>query len=114
VNGREPFPELVMRPVAKDDVDGLVATVRGLSRQSMYQRFFTVLPDPTPVVARHLALVDHRDHQALVVLDGSMSGSTARRRPSASTSPRSSSRFGSNPSQGSSPHVAVRRQRRAV
>ncbi len=70
MNGREPFPALVMRSSTRDDLPAVAATYRKLSSQSLYQRFFTLLPDPTPLVARQLALVDHRDHEAFVVLDG--------------------------------------------
>jgi GNAT superfamily N-acetyltransferase len=70
MNGREPFPDLVVRPVTTDDHDGIVASFRRLSPESTYRRFFTLLPDPEPFVTRHLALVDHQDHEALVVLDG--------------------------------------------
>jgi GNAT superfamily N-acetyltransferase len=70
VNGRQPFPELVLRPVEVGDADAIVATFRGLSDTSLYRRFFTLMPDPSPLVLKHLALVDHHDHEALVVLDG--------------------------------------------
>jgi len=70
MNGREPFPDLVVRPVTADDHDGIVASLRRLSPQSTYRRFFTLVPDPEPFVTRHLALVDHLDHEAYVVLDG--------------------------------------------
>ncbi len=70
MNGREPFPELRLRPVADGDVDGIVDALKRLSRQSLYQRYFTAPPDPTRLVTAHLAVVDHRDHEALVVLDG--------------------------------------------
>ncbi len=69
MNGREPFPELTLRPFGHADLEGTVATFKRLSRQSLYRRFFTLMPDPSPFVARHLERVDHRDHQALVVLD---------------------------------------------
>jgi GNAT superfamily N-acetyltransferase len=70
VNGREPFPDLVMRPVDGADLDDIVSALRRLSPRSLYQRFFTAPPDPTRMVTTHLALVDHRDHEAFVVLDG--------------------------------------------
>jgi acetyltransferase len=70
MNGREPFPDLTLRVVDNRDVDAIVAAYRGLSPQSLYRRFFTLMPDPAPLVERHLSLVDHRDHEALVVLDG--------------------------------------------
>lgn len=70
MNGRVPFPELELRPVAPGDLPAVSRAYRGLSRQSLYQRFFTLMPDPTPLVARHLAQVDHLDHESFVVLDG--------------------------------------------
>jgi GNAT superfamily N-acetyltransferase len=70
MNGREPFPDLVMRPVAGSDLDDIVDALRHLSSRSLYQRYFTAPPDPTRMVTTHLALVDHRDHEAFVVLDG--------------------------------------------
>ncbi len=70
MNGREPFADLALRPVVPDDLSAIALAYRGLSRQSLYQRFFTLMPDPTPLVEQHLALVDHRDHEAFVVLDG--------------------------------------------
>ena len=70
MNGRQPLPELVLRPVEAHDLEPIANAYRGLSRQSLYQRFFTLMPDPTPLVAHHLALVDHEDHEAFLVLDG--------------------------------------------
>ena len=70
MNGRPPFAELVLRPVTPEDLDALVATHRRLSPETVYRRFFTLTPDLAPLVRRHLALVDHEDHEALVVLDG--------------------------------------------
>jgi acetyltransferase len=69
MNGREPFPTLTLRPVAPGDLPAIARAYKGLSRQSLYQRFFTLMPDPTPLVAQHLALVDHRDHEGFVVLE---------------------------------------------
>ena len=71
MNGREPFPGLTLRVVDEGDVDAIVTAYRSLSPQNIYRRFFTLMPDPGPLVERHLSLVDHRDHEALVVLDGS-------------------------------------------
>src|SRR6476620_1771217 len=70
MNGREPFSELTMRVVDTLDTDAIVAAYRALSPRSIYRRFFTMTPDPEPLVHRTLALVDHRDHEALIVLDG--------------------------------------------
>lgn len=70
MNGREPFSDLTLRVVDADDIDAVVAAFKTLSPQTIYRRFFSMTPDPTPLVVRHLSLVDHRDHEALVVLDG--------------------------------------------
>ena len=70
MNGREPFPELELRPVRSEDCEAVVSMFQGLSPHSLYMRFLTLMPDPTPLVVRHLSLVDQRDHGALVVLDG--------------------------------------------
>jgi GNAT superfamily N-acetyltransferase len=52
------------------DLEAVIATYRGLSAQSIYRRFFTLPPDPAPLVQRQFSMLDHRDHEALVVLDG--------------------------------------------
>ena len=70
MNGRLPFPELTLRVVDSSDLEAVIATYRGLSPQSMYRRFFTLTPDPAPLVQRQFSMLDHRDHEALVVLDG--------------------------------------------
>jgi len=70
MNGRYPFPELTLRVVDSSDLDAVVATYRGLSPQSIYRRFFTLTPDPAPLVRHQFSLIDHRDHEALVVVDG--------------------------------------------
>lgn len=70
MNGREPFAELTLRSVDASDVEAIIDAFRALSPRSIYRRFFTMTPDPAPLVRRHLALVDHQDHEALVVLDG--------------------------------------------
>ena len=70
MNGRAPFPDLVLRPMTAEDMDAVVAAYRELSPQSVYRRFFTLIADPAPLVRRQLAIVDHRDHEVLVVLDG--------------------------------------------
>lgn len=71
MNGRQPFPDLVLRVVDASDLDAVIAAYRGLSRQSMYRRFFTLTPDPAPLVERQFSMIDHRDHEALVVLEDS-------------------------------------------
>jgi GNAT superfamily N-acetyltransferase len=70
MNGRQPFPDLTLRVVDEFDLDAVIATYRGLSPQSMYRRFFTLAPDPAPLVERQFSMIDHRDHEALVVVEG--------------------------------------------
>ena len=68
MNGRQPFPELTLRVVAASDLEAVIAAYRGLSPESIYRRFFTLTPDPAPLVERQFSMIDHRDHEALVVL----------------------------------------------
>ncbi len=77
MNGREPFPDLVMRPVDTNDLAAIIDAFRRLSPGSFYHRFFTITPDPTTLVTSHVARVGDRDHRALVVLDGDRVVATA-------------------------------------
>jgi|SRR5581483_1204482 len=70
MNGRDPFPDLEVRPVQADDVDRVRRLFERLSPESIYRRFFTLFPAPPPSVLQHLTVVDHGDHEALAVLDG--------------------------------------------
>jgi GNAT superfamily N-acetyltransferase len=70
VNGRSPFPDLVVRPVEPDDVERVRRLFDRLSPESVYRRFFTMFPTPPPAVMRYLTVVDHCDHESLAVLDG--------------------------------------------
>jgi GNAT superfamily N-acetyltransferase len=70
VNGREPFPDLELRPVDASDADAVIASFRRMSDRSLYHRFLTGTPDAAPIVRAHLGLVDGRDHGALAVLEG--------------------------------------------
>jgi GNAT superfamily N-acetyltransferase len=69
MNGREPFPGLVLRPVEAADGERIVANLLRSSRQTVYRRFHSPIVDPTPYVARFVANLDGHDHGALVVLD---------------------------------------------
>jgi len=70
MNGRDPFPELTVRPVEADDAELVRRLFQRLSPESIYRRFFTLFPAPPPNVVRHLTALDHSDHEALAVLDG--------------------------------------------
>jgi predicted N-acetyltransferase YhbS len=70
MNGRDPLPELVVRPVQPDDADRVRRLFGRLSQQSVYRRFFTSFPTPPAKVVQHLTSVDHADHEALAALDG--------------------------------------------
>jgi GNAT superfamily N-acetyltransferase len=69
MNGRQPFPDLTLRVVGESDLEAVIAAYRGLSPQSMYRRFFTLTPDPAPLVERQFSMIDHDDHEALVVVE---------------------------------------------
>ncbi len=70
MNGRVPFPNLTVRPVEPDDDQRVRRLFDRLSAESIYRRFFTLFPAPPASVLRRLTVVDHRDHEALAVLDG--------------------------------------------
>jgi RimJ/RimL family protein N-acetyltransferase len=65
-----------LRPIRPDDAPRLVELYDRLSRQSAYQRFFTVLQRLPPDWARFLAAVDHQRRFALVAEDGAASEPT--------------------------------------
>ena len=58
-----------LRPIRPDDAPQLVELYDRLSRQSAYQRFFTVMQRLPPDWARFLAAVDHQRRFALVAED---------------------------------------------
>ncbi|MCU1448135.1 MAG: GCN5-related N-acetyltransferase [Acidimicrobiales bacterium] len=71
MNGRPPFPGLTVRPVGNPGDDQRIRRLFGrLSPETVYRRFFTIFPSPTPAVMRYLTVVDHGDHERLAVLDG--------------------------------------------
>ena len=70
MNSREPQPQLQVRSYEPGDRVAVLDAFRHLSAQSLYRRFFTLMPDPAPLVEPLLARVDHRDHEVLVVFDG--------------------------------------------
>jgi GNAT superfamily N-acetyltransferase len=55
-----------LRPIRPDDAPGLVALFDRLSRQTAYQRFFSVLNRLPPAYAKVFANVDYRQRLAIV------------------------------------------------
>ncbi len=61
-------PELVLRRIAAEDKDGLVAGLGRLSERSVYRRFLSPKPRLTASELTYLTEVDFRDHYALVAV----------------------------------------------
>jgi RimJ/RimL family protein N-acetyltransferase len=61
-------PELVLRRIAPEDKDGLVAGLGRLSDRSVYQRFLSPKPRLTASELKYLTEVDFTDHHALVAV----------------------------------------------
>ena len=55
-----------IRPIRPDDDQTLIEGFRHLSPESVYQRFFTALPELSPGMARHLAHANQANRFALV------------------------------------------------
>ncbi len=55
-----------IRPIRPEDDRALVEIFDRLSPQTVYQRFFTAMPELTPGMARYLSHVNHRTRLALV------------------------------------------------
>jgi RimJ/RimL family protein N-acetyltransferase len=70
MNGTEPFPQLLVRPMRADDEVRLLRTAGRLSPRTVYQRFFSPIHTIPPTLLHRLANVDHDDREALVALDG--------------------------------------------
>jgi len=70
MNGLPPLPEVTVRPQAPDDGERLRRLFGRLSPETVYRRFFTLFPAPSPSVLRYLTTVDHHDHEGLVALEG--------------------------------------------
>lgn len=60
---------LTIRPVSAEDSGALVEMHRGLSQQTVYQRFLAVMPELGPAQADRFTHVDGADRVALVVQD---------------------------------------------
>jgi GNAT superfamily N-acetyltransferase len=61
---------IAIRPIRPDDKVALTAAFERLSPESRYRRFFRSLKRLSASDLRYLTEVDHRDHEALVALDG--------------------------------------------
>src|SRR5579859_2355963 len=59
MNGQEPFPELLVRPIRPDDSVRLQRTFERLSPETIYRRFFSPIHTPPPGTLHRLANVDH-------------------------------------------------------
>jgi acetyl coenzyme A synthetase (ADP forming)-like protein len=55
-----------LRPIRPDDADGLLALHGRLSAESVYLRFFSPLPRPSPELLERFVNVDYSDRMALV------------------------------------------------
>ncbi len=55
-----------IRPIRPEDDHVLVHLFDSLSPQSVYQRFFTAMPELTPSMARYLATVNYTNRMAVV------------------------------------------------
>jgi len=67
-----------LRPIRPTDADPLVAFHEGLSRETVYLRFFGVHPHLRPTEVEHFVSVDYRDRLALVVEIGGALAAVAR------------------------------------
>jgi GNAT superfamily N-acetyltransferase len=67
-----------LRPIRPEDDQILVESFRRLSPESVYQRFFTALPELSPVMARYLASVNFTNRFALVAEVGAELAGVAR------------------------------------
>lgn len=57
---------VLIRPIRPEDDRTLVEIFERLSPQTVYQRFFTAMPELTPGMARYLSHVNYRSRLALV------------------------------------------------
>lgn len=64
-----------IRPIRPEDDRALVEIFERLSPQTVYQRFFTAMPELTPGMARYLSHVNYRSRMALVAeVEGELVG----------------------------------------
>jgi nucleotide-binding universal stress UspA family protein/RimJ/RimL family protein N-acetyltransferase len=60
---------VVIRPIAPEDREALVAAFERLSPESRYRRFFAPVARLSERELDYLTLVDHHDHEALIAVD---------------------------------------------
>jgi RimJ/RimL family protein N-acetyltransferase len=56
-----------LRPIRSDDAEGLVVFHAHLSFDSIYRRYFSLMPELSPEWVHHLTHVDYVDRMALVI-----------------------------------------------
>jgi nucleotide-binding universal stress UspA family protein len=60
---------VIIRPIAPEDREALVAAFERLSLESRYRRFFAPVSKLSERELDYLTLVDHHDHEALIAVD---------------------------------------------
>src|SRR5580704_16912507 len=70
-----------IRPIRPEDEHSLVEIFNHSSPQTVYQRFFTALPELTPDMARHLSNANSRNRLALLAETGAEPIGVARYEP---------------------------------
>ena len=62
---------VLIRPIRPEDKEALIDGLHGLTPESRYRRFFSLMPELSARQLRYLTEVDHRTHEALVATDPS-------------------------------------------
>jgi RimJ/RimL family protein N-acetyltransferase len=62
--------EVQLRTMADDDAPALARFHRGLSRETVYFRFFNAHPELSDLELEHFTHVDHLDREAIVATEG--------------------------------------------
>lgn len=60
---------VLLRPIARDDKEGLRDGLERLSAESRYQRFLMPVKELSPKLLQQLTEIDYRNHMAWVALD---------------------------------------------
>jgi RimJ/RimL family protein N-acetyltransferase len=61
---------LLVRPLTRDDRDGVLGLFHRLSEESRWRRFLSPMPDLGPRQLDHLSNIDHVAHEAFTAVDG--------------------------------------------